>query len=99
MLHAVAYGCLTLFAGWALEGPSPLRKSTWFALAAAATALGGIMELFQMVFTASRTAELADFLADVFGSVVVLLVVFGTRKFHLRHPYRSYKSSDTDGLQ
>jgi VanZ family protein len=97
-LHAVAYGGLTLFAGWALEGPSPLRKSTWFAIAATATALGGIMEFFQMVFTSSRTAEFADFLFDAFGSVVVLLVIFGIRKYHLRLSFCSCKSSDTAGL-
>jgi len=85
ILHAVAYGCLTLFAGWALEGPSPLRKSTWFAIAATATALGGVMELFQMVFTTSRTAEFADFLSDAFGTVIVLLVVFSIRKYRVRH--------------
>lgn len=99
ILHAVAYGCLTLFAGWALEGPSPLRKSTWFAIAATATALGGVMELFQMVFTSSRTAEFADFLSDAFGSVVVLLLVFGTRKYRLRYAYCKDKASDAMGPQ
>jgi len=85
ILHAIAYGCLTLFAGWALEGSSPLRKSTWFAIAVTATALGGVMELVQMVFTSSRTAEYTDFLSDAFGAVVVLLIVFATRKYRLRH--------------
>lgn len=99
ILHAVAYGCLTLFAGWAVEGSAPLRKSTWFAIAATSTALGGVMEIFQMVFTANRTAEFADFLADAFGSVVVLLAVFGIRKYRLKHSYRSCRSSDTAGLQ
>lgn len=99
ILHAVAYGCLTLFAGWALEGPPPLKKSIWFAIAATAIALGGIMELFQMVFTSSRTAEFADFLADAVGSVVVLIVVFGTRKYRLRQSFSICKSSETAGLR
>lgn len=84
ILHAVAYGGLTLFAGWALEGPSPLKISSWCAIAATSTALGGVLEVFQMAFTSSRTAELADFLADAVGAVVVLLVVFGIRKYRLR---------------
>jgi VanZ family protein len=88
-LHIIAYGFLTLFGGWAMNGSSPLKKSTWFAIAAAATALGGIMELFQKAFTTTRTAEFADFLADAFGSGVVLLVVFGIRKYRLRHSSNS----------
>jgi len=95
ILHAVAYGCLTLFAGWALEGPAPLRKSTWLAIAATATALGAVMELFQTVFTSTRTAEFADFLSDAFGSLIVLLVVFSTKKYRHIQSSAGDKTSDT----
>jgi len=98
LLHAVAYGCLTLFAGWALEGPAPLKKSTWYAIAATATVLGGLMELFQMVFTSNRTAEFADILSDAFGSAVVLLIVFGTRKYRRRYSSCNDKQSETTAL-
>lgn len=99
ILHAVAYGCLTFFAGWALEGPTPLKKSTWYAIAAIATVLGGFMELFQLVFTSSRTAEFADILSDAIGAAVVLLIVFGTRKYRRRNSSCNDKPSDTTALQ
>lgn len=76
LLHAFAYGTLTFLGGWAMSGTGPLRKSTWVSIAAVAICLGGVMELFQMAFTTTRTAEFADFLADAFGSGVVLLGVF-----------------------
>ncbi|MHC1697837.1 MAG: VanZ family protein [Geobacteraceae bacterium] len=97
-LHAVAYGCLTLFAGWAIKGPSPPRISTWITIAVSATFLGGVMEIFQMVFTTNRSAEFADFLSDAFGSVIVLLVVFGIRKYRCRHACSSCSTSDPAGL-
>jgi VanZ family protein len=84
LLHAFAYGSLTLFGGWALSGSSPLSKAKWGAVACAAIALGGLVELLQKTFTDTRIAEFGDFLANAFGAAIVLLGVFGFRKYKRR---------------
>ena len=98
-LHAIAYGCLTLFGGWALTESSPLKKSAWCAVAGAAILLGGIVELFQKAFTVTRTAELGDFLANAFGSGIVLLGVFSIQKFKHRHSNHHGNSTDAAGFR
>jgi VanZ family protein len=98
-LHAIAYGCLTLFGGWALKESSTLRKSTWCGVAGAAILLGGIMELFQKAFTDTRTAEFADFLANAFGAGIVLLGVFCIQKFKRRHSNHHGNSTDSAGFR
>jgi len=80
-LHVIAYGCLTFFAGWAINGIAPLNKSYWFLIAFASIILGGSMEFLQMAFTNNRTAEFTDFLADVFGVGIVLVIIFSTRRY------------------
>ncbi len=84
LLHAFAYGNLTLFGGWALSGSSPLSKAKWGTVACAAIALGGLVELLQKNFTDTRMAEFSDFLANAFGAGIVLLGVFAFRKYKRR---------------
>ena len=84
-LHAFAYGCLTFFAGWALAGSSTLTKSKWGTIACAAIILGGIVELLQNIFTNTRMAELSDLLANAVGVGIVLIGVFGFKKYKHRH--------------
>lgn len=85
LLHAFAYGSLTLFGGWALAGSSSLANSKWGAVACAAIFLGGIVELLQKAFTVTRTAEFGDILADAIGAGIVLLGVSGFKKYMHRH--------------
>lgn len=93
ILHAIAYGCLTLFGGWALTGPVPLPKSIWAAVAGAAVLLGGIVELSQKALTETRMAELTDFLANAFGAGIILLSVFVSKEYTRRHSNHHKNSS------
>lgn len=97
ILHAIAYGCLTLFGGWTLTGSVPLPKSIWIATAGAAVLLGGIVELLQKVLTETRTAEMTDFLANTFGAGIILLGVFARREYTSRQSNHHRKSSDAAG--
>jgi VanZ family protein len=84
LLHAFAYGSLTLFGGWALSGSLALTKAKWGTVACASIVLGGLVELLQKTFTDTRMAEFGDFLANAFGAAIVLLGVFGFRKYKRR---------------
>jgi VanZ family protein len=81
--HAASYGVFTLLAGWAF-GYSPTdMKHRWLRAAALAVLFGGLIEVAQGVLTKTRTAELADFFADLVGAVVVycaVMVVASCRK-------------------
>jgi VanZ family protein len=97
ILHAIAYGCLTLFGGWTLTGSVPLPKSIWVAIAGAAVLLGGCMELFQKTLTETRTAEFADFLANACGAGIILLGIFIKKEYTRRHLNNHRKSSAAAG--
>ncbi len=84
-LHAVAYGNLTLIGGWSLAGSASLTNSKWGAVACAAIFLGGIVELLQKALTDTRMAEFGDFLANAVGAGIVLLGVYGFKKYKYHH--------------
>lgn len=97
LLHAFAYGNLTLFGGWAIAGSSSLTKTKWGLVACAAIFLGGIVELLQKAFTDTRIAEFGDFLANAFGAIIVLLGVFYIKKYKNRHEEHLEKTTDGRG--
>lgn len=70
--HAAAYGVFTIFAGWAFGNFSFSRRIRWLLAAAVAVGAGAILEVLQGLFTATRTAELLDLLADAIGAAIVL---------------------------
>lgn len=81
--HAVAFGVLTFLADRALryELPTvPLRLLPWLG-ALASIALGGALELFQLVVP-ERSAELMDLAADAAGALFAALVM---RRIRPRH--------------
>ncbi|HOP40031.1 MAG TPA: hypothetical protein PLI53_03225 [Geobacteraceae bacterium] len=80
LLHAAAYGCLTVFGGWSLPGTPPVAVSRWLLVGFAAITFGGIMEVMQNVITNTRTADLCDLAANAVGVCIVFLAVFIRRK-------------------
>jgi VanZ family protein len=83
--HAGAYGVFTLLAGWAC-GTFPLdRKRCWLCAVVVAITFGGVLEIVQGVFTATRTAEWGDLLADLVGAAgAYCLVNIGTLPLFLK---------------
>jgi VanZ family protein len=73
--HAGAYFIFTLLAGRALETFSLERKRRWLLAALVAAVFGGALEIVQGVFTATRTAEWGDLLADVIGAACAYVLM------------------------
>ncbi len=74
--HAIAYAVLTLVALVAVEARSGDRgATTWWKIGLAilaAIAMGGLLELAQGLV--HRDVQFSDFVADVVGALVVLVV-------------------------
>jgi hypothetical protein len=90
-LHAVAYGNLTIIGGWSLAGSASLTNFKWCVVACAAIFLGGLVELLQKALTDTRMAEFGDFLANAAGVGIVLLGVYGFKKYQCHHTYNLKK--------
>lgn len=73
--HAAAYGIFTLLAGWAFVTLPFSRERQWFLAGAVAVIFGALLEVAQGVFTATRTAEAGDLLADAIGAATVIFFV------------------------
>lgn len=73
-LHATAYGTLTLLAGWAFSGIAALSSRSWILIAVSAVAMSALMEAGQALFTTTRTAEVADLVANVIGAAAAVLL-------------------------
>ena len=56
--------------GGSAAGAAPGGWRLWLSVAAASIALGGLIEILQMSMELGRTAEWADFIADVLGSLL-----------------------------
>lgn len=68
LLHAGAYGLLTLLIGQSLFClPLNQRKIWWYAWLAAVF-IGGLMEILQLLAQTGRTAEWWDLFADAVGA-------------------------------
>jgi VanZ family protein len=73
--HAGAYGVFTLLAGWVF-GVFPLDlKRRWRLAVITAVIFGGLMEIAQGMFTATRIAEWGDLLADLVGAACAYVLV------------------------
>lgn len=73
LFHAAAYATLTLLAGWAFSGITSLTGRFWLLIASLAIVIGGLLEIAQALFTVTREAEVADFIANCFGAGIALL--------------------------
>jgi len=73
LFHAAAYASLTLLAGWTISGITCMTGRLWLLIASLAVVIGGLLEMAQALFTVTRTAELADFIANCFGAGIALL--------------------------
>ena len=73
--HAVAYGCLTFLIGWALEALHLRPGRRWLIAILAAMFVGCLMEILQLLLTATRRARYGDIVADFIGGLLVLLIV------------------------
>ena len=77
VVHAILYGVMTALLLWAARTPDlPTRtRRVWF-VALAATAYGLLMEFLQS-FTATRTMDLLDGLANAVGAFLVAGAAIG----------------------
>lgn len=66
--HAGVYGILTWLLGYALVPRAGLRR--WVLIVAVAASYGGLMEVFQGLFTIHRDPSWADATANLTGSVL-----------------------------
>ncbi|MSN25096.1 MAG: hypothetical protein GJV46_04425 [Geobacter sp.] len=74
--HAAAIAAVTFLAFLSL------KSNRWGAPAAFlyGITLGGLIEIFQALFTTSRTAEWGDMLADLIGAGLVWCLIFIVQK-------------------
>lgn len=70
--HAAAYGMLTFLGAMAFTFYRKDPGQRFLPAAGVATVAGGMLEVAQGVLTVSRTAEVADLLADAVGAAVVV---------------------------
>ena len=75
LLHAGAYGLLTLLVIQALAVFLPKRISLYAVSSLLCIFYGGVVEVLQMVTDAGRTAEWWDLVADIIG-IVLACVIF-----------------------
>lgn len=82
LFHAAAYGVLTLLGGMAfslLSGTGrPVQR--WLSAMIFAVMFGAIIEAAQGLFTASRTAESGDLLANAAGAAIVFVAALANEK-------------------
>ena len=70
--HAMAYGVLTLLAGWAFVPRCPDGSRPWILAWLLAALTGTVLELLQAWATVNRTGELGDLAANLVGASMVL---------------------------
>jgi VanZ family protein len=68
--HWAAFCLFTLLAGWAFTG-----NRRWQLAVIAAVAFGALIEVLQGLFTATRSAEFGDLLADLLGALTAYGIV------------------------
>lgn len=69
--HAAAYGLLTLLGFLALGSLIPYPRRWALSAMLLAILFGALMEAAQGLFTATRTAEAGDLLADAVGAMLI----------------------------
>jgi VanZ family protein len=74
--HAVSLGTLAYFVSHLCLEFRVARLRSCVGGFVAATMFGGLIEILQGCFTATRTAEILDFVADAFGAFMAVLIVF-----------------------
>jgi VanZ family protein len=95
--HASAYGVLTFLGAMAFSFNRCSSGRRFLAAALLAVVVGGLMELAQGGFTATRNADWGDLLADAVGAaaVVGLARLVATLGSHGRGPFRSVEKGET----
>lgn len=68
LLHAGAYGLLTLLLAQAFLCPPFLLDEPWWLAGSTAVAYGALLEILQLLSQTGRSAEWADLFADAIGA-------------------------------
>lgn len=74
LLHAGAYGLLSLLIAQALLCLSFSFQQAWWRAALAAVVYGALLEILQMLVQTGRTAEWWDLFADALGAFVCCVI-------------------------
>lgn len=91
LLHAGAYGLLSLLLAQAFLCPPFSLNRPWWLAAGAAVAYGALLEILQLLSQTGRTAEWLDLFADALGAFFCCVVFRHMLKLSCRHD----KKSDT----
>ena len=67
--HWAAFCLFTLLAGWAFTDNRADNKRCWRRAVVVAVCFGALIEVLQGLFTATRSAEFGDLLADLLGAL------------------------------
>lgn len=76
LLHSLGYLVLAITALWALADWSAKRVWHYFVACTYVVVYGGVIELLQAWCTQTRTGDWLDWLADVLGAMVGLIIVY-----------------------
>jgi VanZ family protein len=79
--HAMAYALFTLLAGWCFTTLRLDRAKAWLYAIFSALFIGGLMEVMQATLTATRSADVGDFIADAVGAMTIYIAKLLTIRY------------------
>jgi VanZ family protein len=85
LLHACAYGLLSLLLAQALLCWQSTQARAWWIAGLTAVAFGALLEILQMSVQTGRTAEWLDLFADAMGALVCCVIFRQMTKVSCRH--------------
>jgi len=74
LLHAGAYGLLSLLLAQAFLCPPFLLRRPWWPAGGVAVAIGALLEILQLLAQTGRTAEWLDLFADAIGAFICCVI-------------------------
>ena len=93
LLHAGAYGLLSVLLAQAFFCPPFSAKKPWWLAGTIAVVYGALLEILQLLSQSGRTAEWLDLLADAVGACFCCVVFRHLMKLFCCHDERSDKDN------
>ncbi len=76
-IHGAMYMLLTMVLCWDLYRDKQTKGRLWITTTLVPIAFGGTIELLQKYFFYPRTAEWADWMADIIGTIIGCTLMYG----------------------
>ena len=93
LLHAGAYGLLSILLGQAFLCPPFSMNKPWWSAGIAAVVYGALLEILQLLSQTGRTAEWLDLFADAIGACFCCVVFRHLLKLSCCHDEKSDKNN------